>query len=133
MKKVFVVSLLLMSIFLIVNAEMVLAQECTTYLCNGKHLCLDGESGGWEDCVEICIDEGYAEIEGYCWGCDLGGRSLFSSNKNFVGIGGSCGPDLRCSVELRGRAMTVDFYEVGSNPPCMDQLRCVKNNECELD
>jgi len=130
MKKAFVISLLLVCVFLTGNVEMALAQECTTYLCTGKWSCGDEQ---WTDCVEICIDKGYAEIEGYCWGCDLGGRSLFSSNKNFVGIGGSCGPDLRCSVELRGRSMTVDLYEVGSPPSCMEQLRCVKSNECVTD
>jgi hypothetical protein len=132
MKKVFFVSLLLVSIFLIGSSGKAFANgECQWYQCSGKYLCLDGESGEWEDCVEICIDEGSARIGSPYWfGCDLGGISLFGSNKNFVGVGDSTEGLLGCSVSLRGRSMTVDLYEIESIPPCLDQLKCVKNDEC---
>jgi hypothetical protein len=128
MKKTFVVSLILVSIFLIGSSEIASTKECKTYLCTGKYLCIGGESGTWsEECVSICIDEGFALAGGEWWGCDLGGRSLFSNNKNFVGVGYSTEGYLGCSIILRGRSVTIDLYEDEANPPCMDQLRCVES------
>jgi hypothetical protein len=84
--------------------------------------------------VELCLyGDGEAEVGGMFWGCDLGGRSLFSSNKNFVGIGGSMWADyLGCSVDLRGNSMTIDlyYYDDSYGEDCMDQLKCVKSEEC---
>jgi hypothetical protein len=137
MKKVFFISLLLVSIFLISNAAIAVLPAdggCHYYLCNGTHLCSDGLSIKWtEECVEICTDEGRAGAEGEWWECNLGGRSLFASNKNFTGFGVSSEGTLGCSITLRGRSMTVDLYEFDANPTCMDQLRCVESAECVTD
>jgi len=131
MKKVFVVSLFLVSIFLISSSGVALAIDggCACYQCTVMYSCGEGITEEWEDSVEICAEDGHANIGGDCWGCDLGGRSLFGSNKKFEGLGGSCWGDTSgCSVELRGRAsMTVDLYD---SYDCMTQWRCAKGGEC---
>ncbi len=133
MKKVFVVLLLLVSVFLIGNSKVALAVAddggCQLYQCTGKYSCGEGIEE-WEECVELCLyGDGFAEIGGLGWGCGIGGRSLFSSNKNFVGLGGSSWSQyLGCSVDLRGNSMTVDLYDESN---CMVQLRCVKSESCQ--
>src|SRR4030043_1487692 len=124
MKKVFVVSLLLVSIFLISNAEAnLVTDECQCYQCTVKYSY--GQVISWEDTdnVQMCISEnGTARISGFNWYCDLGGSSLFLSKKNFVGLGyaqWSLGQG--CSVQLRGRSMTIDLYDEYGG---MTQFRC---------
>ena len=140
MKKVYVVLLLLVSVFLIGNAKVASAvtsaDECDSYQCTGKFACegpgkeLINEAGTQirEECVVLCIDEGKASLSFDGAYCDLGGRSLFGSNRNFVGscgIGSMMDGDLGCAVDLRGISMTVDLYF----EDCMSQLRCVKSAE----
>jgi hypothetical protein len=133
MKKVFFVSLLLMGIFVMCIAEVVSAQTidgCACYQCTAKYMCGEELLYEWDDSVELCLDgDGYANIWGFSpWGCDLGGRSLFASNKNFIGLGGSqWGGESGCSAEIRGRSMTVDLYHINN---CMTQFRCVQGGEC---
>jgi hypothetical protein len=137
MKKIFVVSLILVSIFLIGNAENAFALEyCTCYQCTVRYSC--GEGILWEDTDEVAIcsiDNGFSEIGGNTsshdgWGCLLGGISLFGSNKNFVGFGGSAwGENSGCSVEIRGRSMTVDLYHQSD---CMTHWRCTKGEKCTV-
>jgi hypothetical protein len=128
MKKVFVVPLLLVGIFLIGNAEAVFLGNCPCYQCNLKTLCPNGDSLEFPESVRLCMDEGSATIEGQCLGCFLGGKSLFSSNKNFIGSGSSCwGHNSGCSAILRGRLMTIDLYDEFG---CMTQLRCVQGGVC---
>jgi len=133
MKKVFIVSLLLVIVFLIGNAEMALAENgggCHWYRCTGKYSCGSGIESEWVECVGLCIYEVYAELYSDWFECDLGGRSLFSSNKNFVGIGSGYVGDLGCAVDLRGNSMTADLYE--DDHDCMDQLRCVVDESCYI-
>jgi len=132
LKKIFVVSLLLMGIFLIGNAKVALAADggCQLYQCVGKYSCGEGIESEWDECVDLCIEDGHAGAEGSWWGCTLGGKSLFSSNKNFVGSGGSTQGNLGCSITLRGKkSMTVDLFD---GEGCMEQLRCVVSESCQL-
>ena len=135
MKKVFVVLLLLISAFLIGNAEKALAQgeECQGYLCNAMVACGEGVEDSWTECVGICLyGGGYAEMGGDCWGCDLGGINLLGSHKSFAGACGSCWSEyMGSAVNLYGNSMTVDLYD--EEYDCMYTFRCVKNETCEID
>jgi hypothetical protein len=135
MKKAFVVCLFLVSIFLISNAEATLVtSECQCYQCTLKYS--SGQGISWEDTdySTMCIYEnGTARISGsnLNWYCDLGGSSLFLSKKNFVGLGyaqWSLGQG--CSVQLRGRSMTIDLYDEYGG---MTQFRCTKRGVCPAD
>ena len=132
MKKVFVISLILVSIFLISNAEAgSVTSECKCYQCAVKYSV--GQVISWEDTdnVQMCISEdGYAGTTGsnLPWYCDLGGRSLFSSKKDFLGLGyAQWSQGQGCSVQLRGRSMTIDLYDSYGG---MTQFRCVQGSEC---
>ena len=132
MKKVFGAFLLLASIVLIGSSGVALAQgeECQDYKCNVTVSSGDGMEDTWTECVGICLyGNGFAEIGGDCWGCDLGGINLFGSNKTFVGECGSCWSSYVGSiVNLYGNSMTVDLFDEYGN---MFQFRCVKSDMCE--
>jgi len=126
MKKVFVVSLLLVSIFLIGNAEVALANgDCQDYECTYISTC-DGEfDGGGKQCVELCTDGFfYGDIGAYWFDCDL----LALNHKSWLGEGGSMGGDIGCSVNLSGRAMTlvISLTEVD----CIERNTCVPCDDC---
>ena len=148
MKKVFIVLLFLVSVFLIGNAKVASADDgnCDGYQCTGKFAC---ERGNFEyinevnevireECFTLCSDKGNAYLYSYWGNCDLGGRSLFSSSKNFVGEGivNAYGYEvyLGCAVDLRGNSMTVDLFTFGlAQDACMMQLRCVKSESCLIE
>ena len=147
MKKVFIVLLLLVSVFLIGNAKVASADDgnCDGYQCTGKFAC-EGDFDEdiinevneviREECFTLCSDKGNAYLYSYWGACDLGGRSLFASSKNFVGTGYTYGYEvsLGCAVDLRGNSMTVDLFTVDlSEDGCMMQLRCVKSESCLIE
>ena len=135
MKKVFVISLILVSIFFISNAEaLLLSSECKCYQCTVKYSV--GQVISWNDTdnVQMCISEdGTARTTGsnLPWYCDLGGKMLFSDKKDFVGLGyAQWSQSQGCSVELRGRSMTIDLYD---NYGGMTQFRCEQGGECPVN
>ena len=100
------------------------------YQCTVAFSCGDEILSEWEDCVEICnYEDGSAILNGTYFACELGGRSLFSSEKTFVGWGTSWATDVGCFVNLRGRSMTIDLY-YGEGAWCMDNLRCTPCDGC---
>ena len=131
MKKALLVSLLLVSIFLIGSVKEAGANDCTFYSCTGKYSCGEGIIEEWPDCVDIHYGDGHAALYGEWFMCELGGINLGSSNKNFVGVCESMSGLLGAAVNLRGRSMTIDFYEV-ENGGCSVQLRCTLGG-CDIE
>jgi len=129
MKKVFFISLLLISVFLVGSVEVF--ADCTYYSCSGRYSCGEGVLDQWTDCVDIHIDsDSHSRLYGYWFYCELGGTSLLSSKKNFVGHCDSEYGDLGATVDLRGRSMQIKFYEDESG--CFDELRCTLGG-CEME
>src|SRR4030042_1307632 len=132
MKKALLVSLLLVSIFLIGSVKEAGANGCTFYSCTGKYSCGEDIIEEWTECVDIHYGDGHAALySGDEWFyCELGGINLGSSNKNFVGGCDSEYGLLGAAVNLRGRSMIIDFYEVENG--CFDQLRCTLGG-CDIE
>jgi hypothetical protein len=115
MKKVFVVSLILVSIFLIGSSEMALAfdgdDNCQVYTAT---ITVDppGSLPGpdsWQECIYICYEDGFAEAEtcGF-YGPDTLELTLEDFGidaKNLVGF--STVYDKSCHAKLRGGGLRV--------------------------
>ena len=126
MKKVFILSLFLISIFLIGNAEVALAQGegCQDYECTGVVTCEGEYNGTYEECVTLCTDGFYGDIDSYWFGCSL----LSLDGKHYLGEGGSMGGDIGCSVSFSGRSMTLIIS--GTEDECIGRNICVPCDEC---
>ena len=133
MKKALLVSLLLMGVFLVGSVAEAGANGCTFYSCTGKYSCGEGIIDEWTECVDIHYGDGHAALYSGEGGfmCELGGINLGSSNKNFVGGCESEYGLLGAAVNLRGRSMIIDFYEV-ENGGCSVQLRCTLGG-CDIE
>jgi len=112
-----VVSLLLISIFLIGNAEVTSADEenCKLYLATVTIADDEGIVDSWEDCIEVCIySDGWAEAMTYCDKDYLifALEDLGSDFKNLVGA--SIVYDKACHASLRGKNLNasclLDMY-----------------------
>jgi hypothetical protein len=119
----------LISVFLVGSVEVY--ADCTFYSCTGSYSCGEGILDQWTECVDIHIDaDSHSRLYGDWFYCELGGKSLLSSSKSFTGICTSMYGSLGAAIDLRGRAMTVNFYELTSG--CMDELRCTLGG-CEME
>jgi hypothetical protein len=118
MKKVFVVSLILVSIFLIGSSEMALAfdgdDNCQVYTAT---ITVDppGSLPGpdsWQECIYICYEDGFAEAEtcGF-YGPDTLELTLEDFGidaKNLVGFSTEFSEfDKSCHVKLRGGGLRI--------------------------
>ena len=123
MKKLILISLLLISIFLIGSVDVFANGSCTYYTCDGRYKCGEEILDEFTECVDIHVyGDGYAELYGYWYYCELGGTGLGSSNKNFIGTCESWLGDLGANVQLRGNSMVINFYDVGEG--CFVEMRC---------
>jgi hypothetical protein len=136
MKKVFFVSLLLVSIFLIGNAELASAGCCTNYqdyYCTG----ITSEDGyiddTWEDCAELCYDDGFEvyindfagwdEYYGYLYPAPDNKHLLGTFYDYTYGWGG-------LSVEFKGRSMIVNFTWIQNDDGYVAKAKCTPCNDC---
>jgi hypothetical protein len=114
MKKVFVVLLLLIGIFLINNAGVALAQpddgeNCQLYLANVT-TDPDEPLGSWQECIEVCYEDGFAEAHTFCGPyeddtLELTLEDFGVDSKNLVGF--STVYDKSCHAKLRGGRLRV--------------------------
>ena len=128
MKKVFVFSLLLVSIFLIGNAGVALAQDCQDYSCTGK-VTEYGEVWSILDTeVEFCIDGFEAWLNAY-WVYD---SYLYPAPgaKVFLGTADTYWDWAGLSVEFKGRTMNVNFSYVDYDDGFVTTLNCKPCNDC---
>jgi len=118
MKKLFVVSLLLISIFLIGNAEVTSADEenCKLYLATITIADDEGIVDSWKDCIEVCFyPDGWADAWVFCDMDYLGFamEDLGSDFKNLVGA--SFVRPKFCHASLRGKNLNasclLDMYD----------------------
>jgi hypothetical protein len=112
MKKTFLISLLLVSIFLIGSSEMALAQipaGCKLYLAD---VTTDPDIGSWQECIAVCYEDGFADAftcsdeNGY--GKDSLSLTLEDfgvDSKNLVGF--SHKYDKACHAKLRGGGLRI--------------------------
>ncbi len=131
MKKVFVLSLLLMSIFFIGNVAVASAIEenCRFYNATVTSDCL----GSWEDCIEVCLyEDGWAEA----WTCYYYDWLIFTLEdlgtdaKNLVGFSDNW-PKV-CHVYLRGRILESDCY-LDMFGGCRIHAKGERTSYCECD
>ena len=135
MKKVFVGSLLLVSVFLIGNAELASAQcmnyqdhECTYIaFCEGELVYL---GDNW--CIELCYDDGF---EVYATDYDFFEGWLYpaSDNKHLLGTAyvyynfpGWSG----LSIEFKGRSLISNFSFIQNDYGCTEIDECKPSNNC---
>lgn len=128
MKKVFVVLLLLVSIFLIGNAEFAAAAACQDYQCRGT-LTQDREFvETYDTCVELCYGNGFeVGIYGDCFA-----GYLYTINKiSLLGIAGTCYGLAGCSVEGdRSTLITVKLSYIENDEGYVELLKCKPCDNC---
>lgn len=109
MRKVFFVCLLLVSVFLMGNAEAADGENCSLYLIT---VTSDNDFiGTYDECVELCFSpDGYAHADTYCgrWDdcLDFTLEDLGSDRRNLVGHSNIYGKS--CHVRLRGRSLDAN-------------------------
>ena len=127
MKKVFVVSLLLVSIFLIGNVEVALAQciDYHSYECTYTAYQYGEIDEMGTTCVGLCYDDGF-EVVGYggWFSCYL----YPIDSKNLLGTANTAYDWAGCSVEFRGRSITAKLSYIQEDEGYIDILRCKPTN-----
>jgi len=127
MKKVFVVLVLFISVFLIgsVAESFSSAGVCQDYWCTYITTCDGVVTGGGEECTTLCTDGFYGDIGGDWYGCDL----IAINQKNLLGEGGAGGAGaIACSVNLHGRSMSL--YLSLADVSCIERHNCVPCDGC---
>jgi hypothetical protein len=119
MKKLFVVLLLLIGIFLINNKGVALAQlddgeNCQLYLANvttDPDDVLPGP-GSWQECIAICYEDGFAEAHTFCGAypddtLEFTLEDFGVDSKNLVGFSTSTIWNKQCHAKLRGGKLRI--------------------------
>ena len=125
MKKVLIVSLLLVSIFLIGNAEAALAQ-CQQYDCSGIGTQYGEVFDIYTDCVELCNFGDYYDLYGF-W---FTGYLYPLDGKHLLGTADTMGGWAGCSVELQRRSMTFTFSFIQDGNGYVDTMKCTPCDGC---
>jgi hypothetical protein len=134
MKKVFFISLLLVSAFIIGSSGVAWAPPplCTNYQdyeCNYTYY-VEGKTNYIDtDCLKICYDKNFeVDVYGDCFTCYL---YPATGSKNLLGIGDTCGGMAGCSVEFKGRSIITKVTFVEYSPPGLENIsRCTPCNDC---
>jgi len=125
MKKVFIVSLLLISIFLISNAELASAQ-CQDYECTLFESAYGEFYDSSDTCVELCPGDPYmlygVWFTGYLYPA--------TDSKYLLGTAFTSSDWAGCSVEHRGRSITAKLSYIQHGYGYVDILRCTPCNDC---
>ena len=129
MKKVFFVSLLLVSLFLIGSSGVASAQECTDYECSWITTC-DGEVDsidyGW--CIELCTDG----FEFYATDYDWYEAWLYPApdDKHLLGTADTDYDWAGYSIEFKGRSLIGIFSFIQEDEGCVEVDHCVPSTNC---
>jgi len=131
MKKVFVVSLLLVSIFLIGNAGVASAQ-CTNYQdyeCNYTVYQYGQISAIGFDCIELCFDDGF---EVYATDYDWFEGWLYpaTGSKNLLGAAYTGEGWAGFSMDFKGRSMTYRFSFIQGDAGYTETAKCKPCDDC---
>jgi hypothetical protein len=127
MKKIIVVSLLLVSAFIIGSSGKALAQ-CQDYSCSG----IEKESGEVTDiystCLSMCSDEFEVNVYGGWFECYL---YPSTGSTNLLGTADTCCDGWAgCSVEFRGRSLRAKLSYIQENEEYTDTLKCKPCDNC---
>ena len=126
MKKVLLVSLLLVGIFLMCNANVALAQ-CWDFQCDGILTQYGMIDDIYETCVELCIDSDPFYLFGGWFTCYLYPTDI----KNLLGTAASEYDWAGCSVEGKGRnTIKVTLTYIQEDEGYIDELTCTPCNDC---
>ena len=136
MKKIFLISLLLISAFLIGSAGVAWAPpppciDYQDYACTYSY----SEEGMTDvvdtDCLTMCYDNGFeVVVYGDCYTCYL---YPVTGSRYLLGTANTCGGWAGCSVERRARSLTtkVTFIEYNMVVPGLEYTnKCIPCNDC---
>jgi len=123
MKKVFIVSLLLVSIFLISNAEVASAQcmDYHSYECTIAQTQYGEITNTFNTCVGLCYDDGF-EVVAYGWFTAY----LYpaTDNRHLLGTANSANGWAGCSVEFKGRSLIGKLSYIQDDGGYVDIFKC---------
>jgi hypothetical protein len=131
MRKVFFISLILMSVFLCTSAVVLAGPSvCQDYEC-----AVIGTQYGVVDyidteCVELCNDGGFeTHLDGFCFGCFL---YPSTDERHLLGTADTCSGWAGCSVEFRGTSITTKLTLIQDNAGSVLKFDCKPCNDCCL-
>jgi hypothetical protein len=131
MKKIIIVSLLLVGILLIYNSGVALADFCSVYQvyeCTRTETQYGETTYTGTECVELCYDNGFeVNAEGNCFFCYL---YPATGSKNLLGTATTCAGWAGCSVEFKGRSIIIKVTLIQSNNGSEEIYQCKPNNNC---
>jgi hypothetical protein len=132
MKKIFVISLLLVSAFIIGSSEMAAAQcqdyqdyECTyTVYQYGQTDYID-----FDYCIRLCFDDGF---EVYATDYDWFDGWLYpaTGSKNLLGTAHTGEGWAGFSMDFKGRSMTYRFSFIQGDAGYTETAKCTPSNNC---
>jgi hypothetical protein len=133
MKKIFFVSLILVSAFLIGSSGVAWApcMNYQQYQCTGTAYQYGEVDETYGTCVGLCLDYlSYADYD-YLWGewfnCYL---YPATDNKHLLGTADTMYEWAGCSVELRGRSLTAKLSYIEEDEGYIDVIKCTPCNDC---
>ena len=128
MRRVILVSLLLVSLFLIGNAEMALAQcmDYRSYECTHTEKQYGEITYMGTECVGLCYDDEFqVDVYGSCFECYL---YPATDLKYLLGTADTCAGWSGCSVEFKGRSIIVNVTNVQDDNGYEHLYKCTPTN-----
>jgi hypothetical protein len=135
MKKALLISLLLVSIFLIGSSVATAFPVCTNYQdysCTYTGYQYGEIYGTGPDCVELCYDDGF-EVDTYSF---MYGNWFYgylypaTGSKNLLGTADTTTEWAGISAELRGKSMTMKFAFIQDGSGYVLIEKCKQCNNC---
>ena len=131
MKKTYIVSLLLLSIFLIASSGVALADFCSDYQ---MYECSRIETQYGEitytatECMELCYDFGFeVYIEGFCFN---GFLYPATDSRHLLGTTNTCAGWAGTSVEFKGRSIIVNLTGIQADNGYAEIYKCTPCTNC---
>ena len=128
MKKVFLVCLLLVGIFLIGSSGKALAacMDYRSYECTHTETQYGKITYMGTECVGLCYDDGFeVDVYGNCFVCYL---YPATDSKYLLGTANTCAGWSGCSVEFKGRSIIVKATNVQDDDGYEHLYKCTPTN-----
>ena len=132
MKKVFFISLLLISVFLIGSSGVASAQcmDYQDYECQYTVYQYGYIDGGVDyDCIEVCFDDGF-EVYATDYGFFETWLYPAPGKKNLLGVADTGAGWAGFSMEFNGRSMTYKFSFIQDDDGYTEKGTCIPSNNC---